>query len=185
MNVKAEADESLERDLLELVRIMPQVLRGLKRGMPASPDAEHPGPPPFIAALLELGLGPRHLPVIVAVALDGPTSVGSLSERVGLGLAATSLMVGELDRAGVLERHPDEEDRRRTLVSLREEHRDEVQRLAVERLAPLRRALERMGSQMRGHFIGGWRILAEEAAGAAPCGPPGDRPCGPPTGSSD
>jgi DNA-binding MarR family transcriptional regulator len=32
--------------------------------------------------------------------------------------ATTSLLVGELDRAGFVERHEDEADRRRTIVSL-------------------------------------------------------------------
>jgi DNA-binding MarR family transcriptional regulator len=163
MYVKPGQTPDVDRDLLELVRIMPQVLRGLKR---AGPDPEDPEQDPALCRAREQftggDLGPRHLPVIVALALEGTMSVGDVARRIGLGVAATSLMIGELDRAEIIERRSDEQDRRRTVVSIRPEHSVWAERLASEKIAPLRRALERMGPETRAGFLEGWRVLADE-----------------------
>lgn len=149
----------VEAELLELVRLMPSVIRALKRQAGGGGTAS-------LRGLLDDGsLGPRHLPIVVALSFDGPLTVSELARRIGLGLAATSLMVGELHRAGIVEREVDERDRRRTLVSIGAPLREQCVHLARERLAPLRRALERMGPEMRSQFLAGWRVLAEETAG--------------------
>jgi DNA-binding MarR family transcriptional regulator len=154
-----DAGAGVDADLLELLRIMPPVIRALKR----QHAEDGGGPPETVRALLSAGaLGPRHLPVIVVLSLQGTMAVSELARRVGLGVAATSLMVGELARAGVVERHVDEQDRRRTMVSISEGLRDECERMAAERLAPVRRALERMGPETRSHFLAGWRVLAAQ-----------------------
>lgn len=155
----AAPERSIEADLLELMRLMPPVVRGLKRR--ASERNRAGGPQPLRALLAEGSLGPRHLPVIVVLAFDGPLTVSELARRIGLGVAATSLMVGDLDRVGIVQREIDERDRRRTLVSLGEPLREQCVTFARERLAPLRDALERMGPQTRSHFVAGWRVLAE------------------------
>ena len=115
--VDVGADADLDADLLELLRIMPRVIRAMKR---QRPDQESE-PPAAIRALLSAGaLGPRHLPVIVVLSMQGTMTVSELARRVGVGVAATSLMVGELAKAGIVERHVDERDRRRTIVSISE-----------------------------------------------------------------
>ncbi|HEY1689139.1 MAG TPA: MarR family transcriptional regulator [Solirubrobacteraceae bacterium] len=155
---------TVDGQLLELVRLMPGVVRALKRQAAAS----RPAGADALRELLASGsLGPRHLPVIVVLSLDGSTTVSELAHRIGLGVAATSLMVGELAKAGIVERAIDERDRRRTLVSINASLREDCERFAKERLAPLRRALERMGPETRAHFVAGWRTLAEETAGTA------------------
>lgn len=152
----------VDADLLELLRIMPSVIRAMKRQR----LEEESEPPAAVRALLSAGaLGPRHLPVIVALSLQGTMTVSELARRIGLGVAATSLMVGELAKAGVVERHVDERDRRRTIVSIGDGLRDDCERLARERLAPLRKALEAMGPETRSHFLAGWRVLAAETVG--------------------
>ena len=146
-----------ETDLLELLQIMPPVIRAMKRQRPEEEESE---PPAAVRALLNAGaLGPRHLPVILALSLQGTMTVSELARRIGLGVAATSLMVGELAKAGVVERHVDERDRRRTIVGIAEGLRDDCERLARERLAPLRKALEAMGPETRSHFLAGWRVV--------------------------
>jgi DNA-binding MarR family transcriptional regulator len=170
MYVKPGAAPDVERDLLELVRIMPQALRGLKR---AGPDPEDVDADPALRQAREQftggALGPRHLPVLVALALEGTMSVGDVARRVGLGVPATSLMIGELDRAEIVERRPDEQDRRRTVVSIRAPHAAWAERLAREKIAPLRRALERMGPETRAGFLNGWRVLAQEVGETTSC----------------
>lgn len=168
IDVKTAAEDaggSVEADLLELVRLMPPVVRGLKRR--ASEQSGAGGAQPLRALLAAGSLGPRHLPVIVVLAFDGPLTVSELARRIGLGVAATSLMVSDLDRVGIVRREVDDRDRRRTLVSLAEPLREPCVRFARERLAPLRDALERMGPQTREHFVAGWRVLAEVTGTAA------------------
>jgi DNA-binding MarR family transcriptional regulator len=154
-----ETQPGVEAALLELLRVMPQVIRALKR------QGQHQGgiePNPLAKLFTSGSLGPRHVPVVVAIAVAGPITVTELAHRLGVGVSAASLMVGELARAGVLERHVDELDRRRTLVSISEPYRGGCEQFALERLAPVRRALERMGPDIRAHFLAGWHALAAE-----------------------
>lgn len=155
-------DEEVDADLLELLQLMPPVFRALKRQGPSGES----GPPAALRRLLEAGaLAPRHLPVIVVLSLQGSMTVSELARRIGLGVAATSLMVGDLAKAGVVERQVDENDRRRTLVSIGTDLEADCVALAQGRLAPVRRALQRMGPETRAHFIAGWRALAAETVG--------------------
>lgn len=146
--------ECTDGDLGQLVHLLSIVARRLRGG---------PVPAPLAAAFREGSLGPRHMPPLFAVARRGPMSVGELAERLGIAPTTASLLVNELDRAGLLERHEDEDDRRRTIVSVPEEHRTLLVRLAEERVAVLRRTLERLSPEGREHFAAGLRILAEES----------------------
>ncbi len=141
--------------LRTLVAEIRPVLGALKRG----------GPPPaiFREAFRNGALGPRHAPVLLTVALEGQLSVSELAERLGLGLSTTSLLVGELDRAGLLARSEDPDDRRRTLVGLADGYREAADEWLQERLGPLRRTLERLPPDQREAFLNGLRILREEA----------------------
>lgn len=123
------------------------------------------GPPPIALreARQNLGLGPRHVPPLVTVALAGPLSVTELSEALGLHLSSTSTLVGELSRAGLLVRVEDEDDRRRTIVHLPEKYRVELEPWLDQVLTPVRATLERLSPPARAHFMEGWRILSEEA----------------------
>ena len=157
-DLELDARADIDADLSELLRIMPRVIRAMKRRHPDQPSA----PPAAVRALLSAGvLGPRHLPVLVVLALQGTIAVSELARRIGLGVPATSLMVSELERAGVVERRVDERDRRRTIVSISEDLSGECERMARERLAPLRLALDRMGPETRAHFLAGWHVLAQ------------------------
>ena len=104
------------------------------------------------------------MPALLAVAAAGPISVTDLAKRLGLLLSSTSTIVGELSRAGLLERAEDDEDRRRTIVRLHEDYRDAMEAWLEVAVAPVRNALERLSPQARAHFMEGWRILQEEAA---------------------
>jgi DNA-binding MarR family transcriptional regulator len=160
-------------DLHELLTLMGRVIPALKRAG---------GPPPaaFAAAAARLrdrhfsDLGPRHMPVLMAVALDRDRSVSELAEGLGLSVSTVSLLVGELSRAGLVERIEDERDRRRTLVRLHGDHDAEVSAWMQERIAPVRRALDRLPAAARDHFLEGWRVLAEEAGAPEP----DERGCG-------
>jgi DNA-binding MarR family transcriptional regulator len=154
---------SVEDDLHELPRLIGRVVGRLKRGAP-----QEEVPEPFREAFEQEGCGHRHLPVVMTAYLYGPLSVSELAEQIGLSLATTSLMVGELDRAGLVERSEDEEDRRRTLVTVDEGIARELDAWVQERLEPLRRTLERLSPETRADFMEGWRVLDEESARTTP-----------------
>jgi DNA-binding MarR family transcriptional regulator len=156
-------DKSIEAQLDELSSLLMETLRGLKQSSP---------PPQELRDAAARGsLGPRHMRALLAVATAGPLSVTALSRRLGLGLSTTSAIVGELSRAGLLERAEDEDDRRRTIVRLHEDQRAVIGAWAEHALAPLRATLERLSPHGRAQFMQGWRVLHEEATRAAPTDP--------------
>jgi DNA-binding MarR family transcriptional regulator len=148
--------KSVEADLRTLAGHMRPVFAALKRGGPM--------PAPFERAFERSALGARHIPVLMTVMLEGELSVSDLAHKLELSLSATSLMVGELSRAGLLDRAEDEQDRRRTIVRVSEEYREGVDAWLQARLEPMRRTLERLSPRARAHFLEGWRILQEEAS---------------------
>ena len=161
---KAGADPLWE-EARELARLFAEVTIAFKRS-DRQPRAE------LRAAAEGAGLGPRHAaPILTLAFADEELSVSELAQRIGVSLATTSQLVGELSRAGLVERSEDERDRRRTLVRLPEAYRPDIQAMLHEQIAPLQRALERMSPQARKHFIDGFRLLREEA------GPPADENC--------
>lgn len=131
------------------------------------------GLPARVQALLESGfLAPRHLSAFAVVALDGPMTVSELASREGLALSTASLLVTQLGEAGLVERHEDTADRRRTVVSVAPRHRRESEAVLASKLAPMRRAIARMGPGRAEAMLEGLRILVEEVAGADEPGPP-------------
>ena len=105
-----------------------------------------------------------ELTALLAVAAAEPISVSALAKRLGLLLSSTSTIVGELSRAGLLERAEDDRDRRRTIVRVHEDYRKAMEGWLEIAVAPIRQTLERLSPQARAHFMEGWRILGEEAA---------------------
>jgi DNA-binding MarR family transcriptional regulator len=154
-----EQDQSLESDLEELSSLVWGTFRGLKQSSP---------PPQVLRDAVErASLGPRHMPALRAVATAGPMSVSELARRLGLGLSTTSAIVGQLSRAGLLERAEDDADRRRTIVRLDDQYCEVIGTWAIQSLTPLRDTLERLPPRARAQFLEGWRILHEEATRAA------------------
>jgi DNA-binding MarR family transcriptional regulator len=147
---------SIDEDLTELAALLPVTLHDLKSAVPA--------PMPMRDAMERASLGKRHAPALLAVAAAEPISVSHLANRLGLLLSSTSTIVGELSRAGLVERAEDDEDRRRTIVRVHADYRDAMEEWLTMALAPLRTTLERLSPAARAHFMEGWRILRREAA---------------------
>lgn len=149
----SDAPEVAE-DVRDLMALVPQLVAGMKRcGRPPAPMRE---------AYDRGGLGPRHLTALTHLVLDGEQSVGQLAARLGVSLATASLVASELTRVGLVERREDAADRRRTLVSVSEEHRPHIEAWFATKADPLRRALERMTARQRSDFVCGMRTLVEE-----------------------
>jgi len=158
-----DAITPFEETLDELSSLLWETFRGLKHASPAPQELRD--------AAVAGSLGPRHMPALIAVAEAGPLSVSDLARRVGLELSTTSTIVGQLSRAGLLNRAEDEADRRRTIVRLHDDYQDVIGSWAQHALAPLRNTLERLSPAARAHFMQGWRILHEEATKTAPADP--------------
>jgi DNA-binding MarR family transcriptional regulator len=153
---RIESQPSIDDDLTELAALLPVTLHDLKSAVPA--------PMPMRDAMERAALGKRHAPALLAVAAAEPISVSQLANRLGLLLSSTSTIVGELSRAGLLERAEDEEDRRRTIVRVHTDYRDAMEEWLAMALAPLRTTLQALSPAARAHFMEGWRILRREAA---------------------
>jgi DNA-binding MarR family transcriptional regulator len=145
-------------DARELARLFAEVAIGLKRSHREAPQE-------LRKAAEGAGLGPRHAaPMLTLAFADQDLSVSELSQRIGLSLATTSQLVGELSRAGLLERSEDERDRRRTLVRVPDAYRPHIQAMLEDHMAPMQRTLERLSPRAREHFLEGFRILRDEVA---------------------
>ncbi|WP_019630953.1 MarR family winged helix-turn-helix transcriptional regulator [Actinomadura atramentaria] len=147
----------MDDDTVELIQLLGRIMRALKK-----PGHGGTGPPKLVVRLKEAGLGPRHMPVLMTLITAGPSAVGELAARVGLGAATTSQLVGELQRAGLVERGVDERDRRRALVRIAEPWRAEAEEVLRTRLDPARRMLAALTPVEREHFLRGLRLLVEE-----------------------
>lgn len=141
---------SADAALREVLRALPEIAAGLKR----------PGVPAPLTPLFNFG--PRHLPVLTHLLLDGPMSVGELAEHLGLALPTTSLMVRDLSSVGLVERTEDPDDRRRRIIGINPEHLPTVRDWLDTRADPVRAALNRLSPAERRALAKGMRILAEE-----------------------
>jgi DNA-binding MarR family transcriptional regulator len=159
-----ELDRGQLHELLQLLALVSRRLRGGRDVPEALRDAFHEG-----------ALGPRHMPVLFSLARRPAASVGELAARFGLAPATVSLLVNDLSRAGLVERREDDQDRRRTHVSVSEHHRRLLLRLADERIGLVRRTLSRLTPEARAHFAEGLRILAEESEAIDVDGPAAER----------
>jgi len=147
-----------------------RVINAAKRRAPAPPQA-------MIDAAKRESLGPRHAPVLFAVAMSEGLSVSEIADRIGLSVATASQMVGELSRAGIVTRSEDERDRRRTLVTVPADLAPSIRAWRTELLGPFRNALERLTKAERATLVKALAILIEENERKPPgpgCDPAGD-----------
>ena len=141
----------------EVLTLLTTVVGGFKQ------RSKERGKPEAMEKAFESGeLGERHVSPLLVLTTEGPLSVSELAGRLSLTLGTTSLLVGELSRAGLVERREDDADRRRTIVSVAEEHAKVMRPVIDETLAPLGRALGRMKPAQRTAFLEGLAIVAEE-----------------------
>jgi DNA-binding MarR family transcriptional regulator len=92
--------------------------------------------------------GERHIATLVSLAVAGPATVSEVAERLHISRAHASLVVGELARAGLVEREHDPADRRRIVVSLSDRARPAMAEMGRRNARPLIRFLEEDLSEM-------------------------------------
>ncbi len=156
---KKRETASVEAAAAELIGRFGRVFRALKGSAGSAPSD--------LVVVFENGsLGKRHGPVLFALALESELSVTELAGRIGLGVPTTSLLVGELSRAGLVTRTEDDKDRRRTIVTLHEGHRKDIEAWIQQAMKPIRLTLSRLSAPERAVFLKAWQILDEESGGA-------------------
>lgn len=141
---------SVHEGLERLVQLLPRVSRGLRRPPVVDGDAAAPA------------LGPRHRSALALVRDREGTTVGSLAAALHLSLPTVSGLVGDLERAGFVQRLPDPADRRRTLIEVVPERSQCVDAWLEGATAPIVRVLEQLDPQERLAFVKGMRYLALE-----------------------
>ncbi|MEC3980495.1 MarR family winged helix-turn-helix transcriptional regulator [Amycolatopsis sp. H20-H5] len=119
-------------------------------------------PPAMQTAFDKHRLGTRHGAVLIQLFTGRPLSVTALAERLGSSLSSASELVGDLERAGMVRRQEDPADRRRTLVSLPDQPREEFTQFLGLRAAPLLEALGQLSPEHREGFITGLRLWVAE-----------------------
>jgi DNA-binding MarR family transcriptional regulator len=106
------------------------------------------------AGLREAGRhGERHVGMLMSLAIEGPGTVSELGQRMDITTAHASLVVGELARAGLVERDHDERDRRLIVVSLSDAARSAVAEMRRRHAAPLVRFLGELDEDEADRFI--------------------------------
>lgn len=148
-------------EVVELQRVLRRVLRGLRRRSRIGPDFREP--------FVNCGLGPRHAAALAVVGREEPLSVGELAKHMEITLTAASLIASELAGGTLVDRTEDQNDRRRTILSIAERWRPGVEDWLEARAEPLHRALTRLDEPDRAALLRGLAALADELE------PPGKR----------
>jgi DNA-binding MarR family transcriptional regulator len=104
-------------------------------------------------------LGQRHVGLLITLAISGPLSVSDLAQRTQMTLAHASLVVGELARAGLVDRDHDEQDRRRIIVSLSEAAKPAVAQMRHRNAEPVTRFLGQLDDEQAEAFISHLALL--------------------------
>jgi DNA-binding MarR family transcriptional regulator len=107
-------------------------------------------PPAFVQAG---GYGERHIAMLISLAIEGPATVSELGQRLDMTPAHASLVVGELARAGLVERNHDERDRRLIIVSLSDAAKPAVAEMRKRHAAPLLGFLGELDEEEADRFI--------------------------------
>ena len=104
-------------------------------------------------------LGQRHVGMLITLAMSGPLSVSELAGRTEMTVAHASLVVGELAKAGLVERDHDERDRRRIIVSLSETAKAAVAEMRQRNAEPVIGFLRQLEENQAEAFISNLTLL--------------------------
>ncbi|MGH3190027.1 MAG: MarR family transcriptional regulator [Streptosporangiaceae bacterium] len=113
-------------------------------------------------------LGQRHVGMLITLAISGPLSVSGLAERTEMTIAHASLVVGELAKAGLVERDHDERDRRRIIVSLSQTARPAVAEMRRHNAGPVISFLRQLEESQAEAFITNLTLLLSHLRDAPP-----------------
>ena len=133
---------------LRLMQLFPRVTRGMRRWQ------DRAAPAPY-------ALSPRHGAALEQIR-GGPLTVGELACRLDLTLPTVSGVLADLDRAGLVERHPDPTDRRRTIVQIIPGQATVISRWLDGAARPLARVLDKLTPGEQEAFLKAMDLLETE-----------------------
>jgi DNA-binding MarR family transcriptional regulator len=134
---------------LRLMQLFPRVSRGMRRWQDrAAPRTPAP-------------LGPRHVAALEQLR-GGPITVSELAARLDLTLPTVSGVIADLDRAGLVDRHADPADRRRTIVQIVAAQRALVEEWLDGAAGPLARVLDQLAPSEQAAFLKAMDLLETE-----------------------
>jgi len=137
---------------LRLMQLFPRVIRGMRRWQDrAAPNMPAP-------------LSPRHVAALEQIR-DGQVTVGELASRLGLTLPTVSGVLADLDRAALVERHPDPADRRRTIVQIVPGQATMIGEWLDGAALPLARVLDKLTPGEQEAFLKAMDLLETELRG--------------------
>lgn len=114
------------------------------------------------------GLGPRHVGVLITIAISGPLSVSELAQHTEMTVAHASLVAGELAKAGLVQRDHDERDRRRIIITLAEAARPAVAEMRGRFAEPVIAFLRGLDEEQADQFITNLALLLAHLRDQAP-----------------
>jgi DNA-binding MarR family transcriptional regulator len=127
------------------------------------------------AVLRDAGqLGQRHVGMLITLAISGPMNVSELARRTQLTVAHASLVVGELAKAGLVDRDHDPADRRRIIVSLSDTARPAVDEMRIRNAKPVISFLSQLDEGQAEAFISNLTLLLTHLRDEQP-GPDADQ----------
>lgn len=134
---------------LRLMQLFPRVSKGMRRWQDqAAPQTSAPVSPRHVAALEQLR--------------GGPITVSELASRLELTLPTVSGVLADLDRAGLISRHPDPADRRRTIVEINPAQATAISQWLDGAANPLARVLDRLAPSEQQAFLKAMDLLEAE-----------------------
>jgi DNA-binding MarR family transcriptional regulator len=134
---------------LRLMQLFPRVTRGMRRWQD---HATPPAPAP---------LSPRHVAALEQIRTQ-PVTVGELAAQLGLTMPTVSGVLADLDRAGLIERHPDPADRRRTIVGIAPGQAALIGQWLDGAAKPLARVLDKLTLTEQEAFLKAMNLLESE-----------------------
>jgi DNA-binding MarR family transcriptional regulator len=134
---------------LRLMQLFPRVSKGMRRWQDhAVPQTSAQVSPRHVAALDQLR--------------GGPITVSELASRLELTLPTVSGVLGDLDRAGLISRHPDPADRRRTIVEINPAQATAISQWLDGAANPLARVLDKLAPSEQQAFLKAMDLLEAE-----------------------
>jgi DNA-binding MarR family transcriptional regulator len=112
--------------------------------------------PPTLAPL-----SPRHVAALQELR-GGSITVGELAVRLGLSLPTVSGVLADLDRAGFIERQPDPDDRRRTIVRMTPDKVAFITQWLDGAASPISRVLDKLAPAEQEAFLKAMNLLEAE-----------------------
>ncbi len=107
---------------------------------------------------------------VCSVLIDGPKTMGSLSRELGITHSAITQIADRLERAGVVERVAEPDDRRCKSLRLTGSGRERMRSRRESRVLSVMQALGQLTAEDRDAVVNGLRMLFEAGAAVAPEG---------------